>query len=82
MLRVSWPTSIETEYPRRKGFVSSHQFSKLRNSETSSQERLKHVAKLDSAATSRRRFGNCSKLFSAGNHFDFLLLAAGNPGAN
>jgi hypothetical protein len=35
---------------------------------------------LDSAATAGRWIGNRSKLFGAGNHLDFLLLAARDPG--
>src|SRR3989441_472466 len=49
------------------------------NSEFNSQEKLRHVSKLDSATTGRW-IGNRSKLSSAGDYFDFLLLAAGHPG--
>jgi hypothetical protein len=34
---------------------------------------------LDPAAAARRWIGNRSKLFSAGDYLDFLLLAAGDP---
>jgi hypothetical protein len=64
-------------HERGKKFVSSHRFSNS-HLESNSQENLKHVAKLDSATIASRRFGYCSKLPCAGDHFGFLLLAAGH----
>src|SRR5687767_15985344 len=66
-------------HERGKKFVSSHRFSNS-HSESNFTGELKHVAKLDSATTVSRRFGHRSKLSCAGDHFDFLLLAAGYSG--